>query len=135
MKQRDGPQRLKHEFAAEPVEPIRNTRPVRAKLISYLVLTLVFLVLQYPIGASHLSAAWGLMITLVLIHSVVMLADAACGLFDRNRPSWADGFWGLVLPVEPRGFPQLVALVGLTAAMFVAMGIRGCAGPSTLLPE
>jgi hypothetical protein len=57
------------------------------------------------------------------------------GLFDRNRPSWADGFWGLVLPVEPRGFPQLVALVSLAAAMFIAMEIRGCAGLSTLPPE
>ncbi len=105
------------------------------KLTTFLFLAVVLLALQYPIGQSYIPKAWEYVVMVLLVHSVVMLADALCELFDRKRPHWADTPLGFLLPVEPRGFPQLITLLGLLGAVAIAMGIRGCAELSTLVPE
>ena len=84
--------------------------------------------LQYPIGSSHIPSVWGVVLTALLLHSVVMLIDGLCELYDEHRPAWANSPLGYLLPVEPRGFPQLVTLVGLIAVMMIAMEIRDWAG-------
>ena len=103
-------------------------RAVRCKLAIFAVATGILLVLQYPIEAFDVSVQWAIALTVLLVHAVVMLADALCELFDGKRPRWAESGLGYLLPVRPRGFSQLVTLVGLIAAMIVAMQIRSCAG-------
>ena len=105
------------------------------KLATFSLLSTVLLLLQYPIGHSQITKAWEYFVLVLLVHSVVMVADALCGLFNEHRAQWSNTLLGFLLPVEPRGFPQLVTLLGLLGAVAIAMAIRGCAEPSTLLPE
>jgi hypothetical protein len=77
--------------------------------------------LQYSIGSSHIPPVWAVVLTDLLVYSVVMLIDGLCELYDEHRPAWANSPRGYLLPVEPRGFPQLVTLVGLIGVMMIAM--------------
>ena len=103
-------------------------RVIRCKVTVFVLLSGMLLLLQYPIGSAHIPPVWGVVLTVLLLHSVVMLIDGLCELYDEHRPAWANSPLGYLLPVEPRGFPQLVTLVGLIAVMMIAMEIRDCAG-------
>ena len=99
-------------------------RAARCKVTLFVLLGGILLGLQYPIGCSHIPWVWGVVLTGLLVYSVVMLIDGLCELYDEHRPAWANSPLGYVLPVEPRGFPQLATLMGLIAVMMVAMEIR-----------
>ncbi len=102
-------------------------RAVRCKVMVFVLLGGMLVGLQYPIGSSHIPPVWNVVLTALLLHSVVMLIDGLCELYDKHRPAWAKSPLGYLLPVEPRGFPQLATLVGLIVVMMIAMKIRECA--------
>jgi len=103
-------------------------RVIRCKVTLFVLLGGMLLLLQYPIGSAHIPWVWGVVLTALLLHCVVMLIDGLFELYDEHRPAWANSPLRYLLPVEPRGFAQLVTLVGLIAVMMVAMEIRDWAG-------
>lgn len=79
-------------------------RVIRCKVTVFILLGGMLLLLQYPIGSSHIPLMWGAVLTVLLLHSVVMLIDGLCELYDEHRPAWANSPLGYLLPVNPVAF-------------------------------
>jgi len=105
-------------------------RLARYKLATFSLLTLVFVIGPLVLDPAQIGKVWDYACMGVLAYSVLMAADAVCELFDENAPQWSNVVTGFLLPIEPRGFPSLVAMVSLFLAVWLAIGIRGCIRPA-----
>lgn len=111
-------------------KPTLGKRIVCWKLATFALSTSVLLLAQYLIAHSEIHKAWDILFSVLLAHSVVMLTDALCELADENAPNWSSVTMGFLLPVEPRGVSSVAMMIGLIAAIALAIQIRGCAdGP------
>ena len=102
---------------------------VWAKLATFLVLSGILLGLQFLVGSWKVSPVWGHVLIVAFAYAIVMVTDATCELFDRRGVPWDNWVLGFLLPVEPRGISQAFALVGLIAAVAIAIEIQGCQAP------
>jgi hypothetical protein len=100
---------------------------IRWKLATFAFSTAVFLLVQYSAVSWGIGGFWDVVLLLLLVHSVVMLTDAVCEYYDEEAPRWKHVFTGFLLPVEPRGIPNVLMMIGLFAAVALAVQIRGCA--------
>jgi hypothetical protein len=103
-----------------------SKRVVSYKLTAFAVLSAFLLLLHCPVFLSRMNQLSDWTVTVCLAYSVLMLADAFCEFFDESPPLWSNTILGFLLPVEPRGFPHLVALVALLSVLTLAIQIRGC---------
>ena len=100
-------------------------RLTRYKLATFSLLTIIFLFGPLVLGPVCTGKVWDGVFIGLLAYSVLMAADAVCELFDENAPQWSNVVTGFLLPIEPRGFPSVVAMLGLFAVFAMAIGIRG----------
>lgn len=105
-------------------------RIARYKLATFSLFTLVLMVGPLILDPCRAGKIWEGTSMVLLAYSVLMAADAVCELFDENAPQWSNVVTGFLLPIEPRGFPSLVAMVSLIAVFALAIGIRGCCRPA-----
>lgn len=105
-------------------------RIARYKLATFSLLTLVFMFGPLIHDPARAGKIWEGVSMVLLAYSVLMAADAMCELFDENAPRWSNVITGFLLPIEPRGFPSLVAMVSLISVFALAIGIRGCCRPA-----
>jgi hypothetical protein len=112
-------------------ERLRQLKKIaRYKLATFSLLSLVFMLVPLVLDPSRAGKIWEGASLVLLAYSVLMAADAVCELFDDNAPQWSNVVTGFLLPIEPRGFSSLVAMVSLISAFALALGIRGCCRPS-----
>ena len=106
---------------------------VRWKLATFATSTALLMPAQY--FASTWGGVWDLGLVLLLAHSVVMLTDAVCELYEERAPRWKNAFTGFLLPVEPRGISNVLMMIGLFAAIALAIQIRGCSESREQKPQ
>ncbi len=106
-------------------QPVADKAIVRWKLATFAASTALLLLVQY-LAAGAVSGAWDMVLLLLLAHSAVMLTDAVCELYDERAPRWKNVVTGFLLPVEPRGFSNVLMMIGLFVVIALAIQIRGC---------
>jgi hypothetical protein len=89
------------------------------------VITLVLVFAPLDLALVHPRDVFETVLTLLLVYSVAMVADAVCELFDKRAPRSSNLVTRLLLPVEPRGIASLVTLASLVAVFSLAVWVRG----------